>query len=445
MEAAFRRLLGNIRLTDNQKQDAVTKYTTVCKALHDYYYPGIDYNGTTKALIGSYGKDTNIRPPRDIDIVFKMPEKELERFDKLAGNKQSQLLQEVRKILSSRFPLTEEIRAFGKVVVVPFAEGTHTVEVLPAWELADGSFKIPNTERGGFWDNSNPFAEMKSITESQIRTGVTKDFIRICKKWVEYCNVELESFIVEIIVVNFLEIVNNPKEEGFFLLLINFLNYLVNQKDTLLLRPTGAYYQLGNNWVSKTNSAIQRISRALDHAAKGKILEAETELKKLFGEDFTYSDFNVKLNQSEKIAILRTRFPSGREEYLDSTYGIPFRINKAYKIQIDAQIEQDGYRTRSLKDYIREKLKLKKHKSILFKVTENNVPQYDEIRWKVRNFGEEAQALNQLRGQIYSDDGNNERKETTRYFGEHFVECYVIKDRCCVAVDRIFVPIGTEQ
>lgn len=52
----FLQFYENIKLTKLQREDAVTKYTGVCKKLHDYYYPESEYSGKTKLLIGSYGK-----------------------------------------------------------------------------------------------------------------------------------------------------------------------------------------------------------------------------------------------------------------------------------------------------------------------------------------------------------------------------------------------------
>jgi tRNA nucleotidyltransferase (CCA-adding enzyme) len=183
MEPNFKKLLENIMLTSSQADDARTKYTGVCETLHNSYYPNITYNGLTKLLIGSYGKSTNIRPPRDIDVIFKMPDIEFARIDGLSGNKQSQLLQEIRNTLKDTYTTTEEIRAFGKVVVVNFLEGTHTVEVLPAWQMSDGKFKIPNTENGGSWEIFDPQAEIKNISDSNNMTGKTITLIRFVKKW----------------------------------------------------------------------------------------------------------------------------------------------------------------------------------------------------------------------------------------------------------------------
>jgi len=53
--------------------------------------------------------------------------------------------------------------------------------------------------------------------------------------------------------------------------------------------------------------------------------------------------------------------------------------------------------------------------------------------------------MGQLRGRIYQDEGRRKPKEGTRYWGNHFVECYVIRGGVCVAADRIEVPIGPKE
>jgi hypothetical protein len=39
------------------------------------------------------------------------------------------------------------------------------------------------------------------------------------------------------------------------------------------------------------------------------------------------------------------------------------------------------------------------------------------------------------------DDGTMRRREPTKYRGQHYVECYVVKDGVCVAKDRQIVTI----
>lgn len=54
------------------------------------------------------------------------------------------------------------------------------------------------------------------------------------------------------------------------------------------------------------------------------------------------------------------------------------------------------------------------------------------------------QMMNEDRGQIIKDN-KRIHHETTKFFGPHYVECYLIKNGICVAKDRIDVPIGHEE
>lgn len=67
------------------------------------------------------------------------------------------------------------------------------------------------------------------------------------------------------------------------------------------------------------------------------------------------------------------------------------------------------------------------------------------MKWKVTNRGEEAIRKDCIRGQIVADNGNEIRVESTNFRGEHFVECYIIKDGIVVAKDSIDVPISTNS
>src|SRR5213595_2656276 len=89
----FSTLLDNLRLTDAQRTDGKTKQEGVRYALNRHYYDS--YSSTDNSfLAGSWGKGTEIRPPRDIDVMFVLPFSVYDRYQQVQGNKQSQLLQE---------------------------------------------------------------------------------------------------------------------------------------------------------------------------------------------------------------------------------------------------------------------------------------------------------------------------------------------------------------
>ena len=66
-------------------------------------------------------------------------------------------------------------------------------------------------------------------------------------------------------------------------------------------------------------------------------------------------------------------------------------------------------------------------RSLTFRVVSCTVPEQFEVYWKIKNTGQEAAQVGQLRGEIVPDDGSRSHQESTLYRGEHYVECYVVK------------------
>ncbi len=68
-------------------------------------------------------------------------------------------------------------------------------------------------------------------------------------------------------------------------------------------------------------------------------------------------------------------------------------------------------------------------------VVKTNAPRPYSVQWQVVNTGREAAEADQLRGDFYRSETNtdNVRWESTRYFGTHWVEAFIIKNGICVA------------
>lgn len=413
MNKHFEKFYDNIRLTQTQKEEAKRKYDGVCEKLHNYYYSNSNYNGSTKLLIGSYGKNTNIRPARDIDVIFKMPYSSLEQYDSHDSNGQSNLLQKIKLILADKYPNTP-IRTFEKVVVLEFSESNHNVELLPAFKLTDGKFIIPNSSNGGFWETWDPRTEITIINNSDTQnSGRTRQLIRMIKKWTEKCSMNLKSYKIENAVIKFLD-TNNYEFQNIQLMLFDFFEFLKNEVE--------------EKNISYIETASKRAKKAKEYENTEKILKAIVEWKKIFGDDFPGQ-------KAIKEATLLDEYYSEEEEYIEDYYAV--ELNDCYFIKINCYVKQDGWRPNLL-----SKLSfLQKRKKLEFFIESTNVPEPFNVKWKVRNFGNEAKANNDLRGQIWSDTGKRKKVEHTKYYGKHYVECYIIKDNKCIAYDRVTVPI----
>lgn len=278
MKKQFDEFCQNIKLTANQREDAKTKYSGVCKKLHDKYY-NCEYDGKTKLLFGSYKTKTNTRPlseDQDVDVLFKIPKKIFEKFDNYESNGQAALLQEFRTVLSEKYTTTDRISAWGKVVLVKFAEKYHNVEVLPAFEKEDGTFLIPNSEDGGSWEIFDPRKQLEEFRESNENTaGLTGDLVRMMKTWVKTTStLSYKSYKLVGDVIDFLntEFENGADYEDYHEVVKNFLEYLKGVCDSEI--------------IGHVNTALNRAVKAMEYMDAEKMSEASDEWRKIFGNEF---------------------------------------------------------------------------------------------------------------------------------------------------------------
>jgi len=404
IQHCFEKFYETIKLTSAQEEDAEKKYNGVCKTLHDFYYPNSEYDGTTKLLIGSFGKGTNIRPPRDVDVLFIMPSDKFDQYNDNRSNSQSQLLQDIKKVLSKRYSTTDKIKGWGKVVFIKFAEGTHNIELLPAWEQISGDFIIPNSENGGRWETWDPRYEINNINVSDKKTkGKTRALIRMIKKWSENCTVNLKSFQIEKKVVEFFAV--NDANKAYSILVKDFFIYFYSSAD--------------NEIISYLNTAKNRAIKACELESSGSLEDTVDEWKKLFGSDFPSLEDSCIGHEKDKPVLA------------DYSHCEPLRwpLNNIYRVNIDAYIftKENGKQLGGINSDGR----ILSPGLYLKFVARSNAKGSFRYFWQVVNTGQAARENNDLRGNIFKD--RQVHWESTRYNGKHWIECFIVQDECCVA------------
>lgn len=281
----FSKFLENLKLTDAQKLDGGTKRESVVRALNTHYWGSS--SGTANSIyVGSWAKRTRIRPPRDVDVLFELPSSVHTRFEQRVGNRQSQLLQEVRTVLSSTFTSTS-IKGDGPVVLVPFA--SYSVELIPAFRLTSDKFWVCMTDQGGYYKTADYNAESTDITNSNTNSnGNTRDLVRMMKRWQAYCSVPIKSFFIEITAMNFLSSWGNRGKTAVYYdyMVRDYLAYLLGVQNTYVYAPgTGEVMTLGSAWASKAQTAYERAKKACEYEAAEKYADAGDEWQKIFGTD----------------------------------------------------------------------------------------------------------------------------------------------------------------
>lgn len=130
--------------------------------------------------------------------------------------------------------------------------------------------------------------------------------------------------------------------------------------------------------------------------------------------------------------------PWSGEQFIDRKYPFPIRIDPRASLRVSGRCTgfRDGQvsRRRGFRqfDLATTGNQVAKNRSLLFHAT-TNVQESYELYWKVRNGGEEAARLGQLRGEITRDTGSHTKEEFTLYKGSHYVECYLVTDRAVIA------------
>lgn len=125
------------------------------------------------------------------------------------------------------------------------------------------------------------------------------------------------------------------------------------------------------------------------------------------------------------------------EEFIEDM----FPVNIHHSVSVSCVVSGDGWRPKPISEFLSLLQRFLPHNfEIRCSVSSTTVPYPYEVYWKVKNVGPEAERRNQLRGQILNK--GNSIIEHSNFFGNHYIECYVIKNSVCVARKRIDIPIG---
>lgn len=285
LTARFTAFHSNVLLTSDQLEDGRTKSRGITAALNAAYW-GTNSQSDNAFWVGSWGKTTQARPPRDIDLFFVLPAEVYNRISQVAGNKQSALLQEVKGVLQA-IPLYAQttMRGDGQVVVVAF--NSITVEVLPCFRRTDGKFIICNTNDGGSWTVTDPSAEVEFIENGDVLTSRNlRIIIRMLKIWKRECNVPIKSYVLETLATSFLK-QSEYRHNGYFYydwIFRDFFKWLIGCANLDLRVADLSVVPLGDEWKSRAESAYARALRACDHERDNYIEEAGDEWQKIFGQ-----------------------------------------------------------------------------------------------------------------------------------------------------------------
>jgi hypothetical protein len=175
-----------------------------------------------------------------------------------------------------------------------------------------------------------------------------------------------------------------------------------------------------------------KITSAYEETGQDKSLALWQEV---FGSEFRRSAREAGSDLA-KVSTRAVRRRDPGEEFIDEQPGLT--LAGGYRVRIECKVERRaGFRHGNL----RQLRSVGKGRTLRFRIVDCDVPEPFQVWWKVKNRGAEAAVAGDLRGTLLRDDGSRSRVENTRYYGRHYIECYIVKNGRVLATDHHTVNI----
>ncbi|WP_448983199.1 nucleotide-binding domain-containing protein [Olsenella uli] len=427
---------SSIHMDSTEEYDDTVE--SVAKVLNRHYY-GSDSEADHMLVVGSVGRETAVSGTSDLDLLYGLPHSEYSRFNSYKGNGQSALLQAIKEVLLIRWPRTS-VKGDGQAIVITFTDRKFSIDLVPAFEQTDGSFKFPDSNHGGSWKKTDPVPEQDECHRDVRRSEGNS--LRLCnalRVWKDEQGFKFGGLLIDTLVHGFLEETNNHLSfdvEAEYDMLADMFAWLSKRN-----AEQSYWLALGSNQQVRDGGKGAFIRRAAK--ANEMLTEANAEgerrdtLEALFGKKFRAVATSESRMARDELVWARKYGCTPKEEYIEDRFPVDIRNN----LVIDCKVTQQGFRPMALRDMLQRRVPLLRMKTLDFYIVSTDVQMPYDVYWKVRNRGRAAFERRMVRGQLIRDAGRHARIEHTSFVGPHFVECCIIKDGKCVARDKIDVPI----
>lgn len=380
-------------------------------------------------MAGSFGRGTAIRGISDLDMLYILPASIRDDYKSESGP--ARILARIRKAVLTRYSSTD-IKVDKCVTVVQFKN--FKFEIQPVFENNDQSFDYPDTYAKN-WKTTKPRREITAIRTADDHTrGNLRNLCKIARAWKNAHGVAIGGLLIDTLAYNFFRSTANynaATTEKYDRMVRDFFKFLSEEEDHEHYGALGSgqRVKVKKRFQGKAKRAYERCLDAIDTEGKSTM---DKNWKAIFGKPAPSS--KTVEHAREVYSYVNT------EEFIEDAYPIDVR----YDLIIDCRVTQNGFRPASLRTMLREQKPLRSHKSLDFSIETCDAPEPYFVKWKVLNRGAEAERRDEIRGQIIAPNRRRGRHEDTQFRGNHYVECYIVKDGVVVARDRIVVPIKPE-
>lgn len=198
LRQAFRQFRSNLELTDAQQKEVATSHQVLRAYLCNQFVVVSDF------LTGSYGRQTLIRPSRDVDLLLVLDNHYWYGTAAWPGygfqqRGPSNLLSRVKEVLMQRYPRSD-IGQDGQAVTVSFRH--IDVDVVPAFLCNWGGYLIANTP-GNNWLRADPEQHRSAVLQLNANRDLRfVPLVKMVKYWNYSHTYGLSGFFLEMLAHN---------------------------------------------------------------------------------------------------------------------------------------------------------------------------------------------------------------------------------------------------
>lgn len=394
--------------------------------------------------IGSFPRYTAIRPLHDLDILFVIGE----WYDnyKIPDSLFSDLKREFEYNYKNPTNYRIEISVQSHSISFKFMDGNDekfAVDIVPALKRGVNEFHLDTyyvpeillhhtgNKRTKFynqsiensrkieWIKTDPRGYTEVTTRLNKRNTDFRKSVKFAKGWKHHCkekndDFKLKSFHIEqLITIDFQNKIGLEIFDSLFI-------FFTSLKDNIRIAKIKDRAD-STKYIDEYINELTEYERKIIHEAIDSIL--------IQFEKITEStNFNNLISSGFYKRV-------GKNESFLFDQKIPTLIDNNLEFETDGFIEKEsGFRhfvakIKQLSGVVDTK------NSIRFKLVKNGTNS-DLIKWKVRNSDNSPEP----RGEI-TDNRTLQNPEKTAYLGEHFAECYAIKNKECIARDNVKVIV----
>lgn len=207
----------------------------------------------------------------------------------------------------------------------------------------------------------------------------------------------------------------------------------------LIPNPTNPEENFADRWHEENHVRAKAFFQWIDDVKKDIITIPDTLSERqsaMFSESMSYGKVSPKINIPVEYSNL---LASPNDNLLLSISHVKkpkWIIQLSNTVTISAKKKLDKKGSNYEANYSSDG-EIAKNYIIYFKAKTNTSGGYN-IYWQITNTGWEAKNAEQLRGG-FEETSELEKEEHTAYIGDHYVQCFIVKNNICVARSKVFV------